>query len=70
MGRGDRKTKKGKRSVSSYGKTRPHAARGAKKTVAVKKATTTTRTGTARPSIAAKRPAAPARKAPAKKAGA
>ena len=69
MGRGDRKTRKGKRSVSSYGKTRPHAVRGAKKTVAVKKAASSARPA-ARPAAPAKRPAAPAKKAPAKKTGA
>ncbi|HVF35872.1 MAG TPA: 30S ribosomal protein THX [Candidatus Saccharimonadia bacterium] len=70
MGRGDRKTRKGKTSISSYGKTRPHAARGgAKKTTVAKK--TVTRSAGSRPATpAAKRPAAPARRAPAKKAGA
>jgi 30S ribosomal protein S31 len=33
MGRGDRKTRKGKISIRSYGNARPHAA-GAKKTAA------------------------------------
>ena len=69
MGRGDRKTRKGKTSISSYGKTRPHAARGgAKKTTVAKK--TVVRTGTRTAAPAAKRPAAPAKRAPAKKSGA
>lgn len=70
MGRGDRKTQKGKRSISSYGKSRPHAAAGAKKTVATKKTTTGTRPAARPASPAAKRPAAPAKKAPARKSGA
>ncbi len=68
MGRGDKKTRKGKRSISSYGKTRPHAARGAKKGTATKKAGAAKSARPAAP--AAKRPAPPAKKAPAKRPGA
>ena len=57
MGKGDRKTAKGKRNISSYGNARPNAA--------VKKATAT---GVATP--AKPKAAAPARKAPAKKTAA
>lgn len=62
MGKGDRKTAKGKRSVASYGNVRPHAvakAAGAFKAPVVKKTATKT---------AAKAPAkAPAKKVVAKK---
>ena len=54
MGKGDRKTAKGKRNVSSYGNARPQTA--------VKKAVTKT-TGAAKAPVAAA-----AKKAPAKKA--
>ncbi len=54
MGRGDRKTAKGKRSISSYGNARANTAKKEAVVVAVKKE-------------AAKK-AAPAKKAPAKKA--
>ena len=37
MGRGDRKTKKGKRAVRSYGNARPHKATATKAGAAVKK---------------------------------
>jgi 30S ribosomal protein S31 len=60
MGKGDRKTRKGKIAIRSYGNVRPHAA-------------TTTSAGAARPAAAktpvrpAVKKAAPVRKAPAKK---
>ena len=54
MGRGDRKTAKGKRSISSYGNVRTNTAKKEAVVVAVKKE-------------AAKK-TAPAKKAPAKKA--
>lgn len=54
MGRGDRKTRKGKIAIRSYGNVRPHAASSATETVA----------SAAKP--AAKK-AAPAKKAAAKK---
>ncbi|MEP6940443.1 MAG: 30S ribosomal protein THX [Rudaea sp.] len=57
MGRGDRKTKKGKISIRSYGNARPHTAK--KAAVGVKK------TPAAKTAVAKK--AAPAKKAPAKK---
>jgi ribosomal small subunit protein bTHX len=38
MGRGDRKTQKGKRSIRSYGNVRPHKAAASKAAPAVKKA--------------------------------
>ena len=57
MGRGDRKTKKGKIAVRSYGNARPHAAKSS--------------TGAAKPSVKKAAPAvkkaAPAKKAAAKK---
>ena len=59
MGRGDRKTKKGKISIRSYGNVRPHAekaAAGAKPAVA--------KTAVAKPAV---KKAAPAKKAAAKK---
>ncbi|MBZ0222580.1 MAG: 30S ribosomal protein THX [Dokdonella sp.] len=60
MGKGDRKTRKGKISIRSYGNARPHAD---KKTA----------TGAAKPAVKkaaapAKKAAAPAKKAAAKKA--
>ncbi|MBP6299430.1 MAG: 30S ribosomal protein THX [Arenimonas sp.] len=54
MGRGDRKTTKGKRSISSYGNARANTAKKEAVVVAVKKE--------------AVKKAAPAKKAPAKKA--
>jgi len=60
MGRGDRKTKKGKISIRSYGNARPHTA-AKKAAVGVKKAPV------AKAAVAKK--AAPAKKAAAKKAG-
>lgn len=56
MGRGDRKTRKGKIAIRSYGKARPHKAAG--KTGAVKKAA---------PKAAAKKAAPVAKKAAPKK---
>lgn len=59
MGRGDRKTRKGKISIRSHGNARPHAVKksaGAKPAAAAAKAP------------AVKKVAAPAKKAPAKKA--
>ena len=60
MGRGDRKTLKGKRSIRSYGNMRPHKVKAVTGAVAAKKA------ASAKPAVAKK--AAPAKKA-AKKAG-
>lgn len=60
MGKGDRKTRKGKIGIRSYGNVRPHSA---KKTTGVAKPATKT---TAKPAV--KKAAAPAKKAPAKKA--
>lgn len=61
MGRGDRKTRKGKRSIRSYGNVRPHKAAADGKAPVVKKA--------AAPAKAAvKKPAPPVKKAAAKKA--
>ena len=54
MGRGDRKTTKGKRSISSYGNARANTAKKEAVVVAVKKE--------------AVKKAAPAKKAPVKKA--
>jgi 30S ribosomal protein S31 len=59
MGRGDRKTKKGKISIRSYGNARPHTA--VKTPVGAKKAPAAAKTAVA------KKPAAPVKKAPAKK---
>jgi 30S ribosomal protein S31 len=56
MGRGDRKTKKGKTAIRSYGNARPHTA---KKAAGVKKAPVT--------KAAVAKKVAPAKKAPAKK---
>jgi ribosomal small subunit protein bTHX len=58
MGRGDRKTRKGKIAIRSYGKARPHKVAG--KAGAVKKAA---------PKAAAKKAAPAAKKAAPKKAG-
>ena len=60
MGKGDRKTRKGKIGIRSYGNVRPHSAKkagGAAKPAAAK---------TAKPAV--KKAAAPAKKAAAKKA--
>ncbi len=57
MGRGDRKTRKGKTAIRSYGNKRPHA---------VKKATVGKKTAVSKPAV--KKVAAPARKAAPKKA--
>jgi 30S ribosomal protein S31 len=57
MGKGDRTTTKGKRSIASYGKARPHTstrAAGTAAAPAVKKATTRTATKTARKTVAKK----------------
>lgn len=54
MGKGDRKTAKGKRSISSYGNARTHVA-------------TTKATGTATAAVVKKATKAPAKKAVAKK---
>jgi ribosomal small subunit protein bTHX len=59
MGRGDRKTRKGKIAIRSYGNARPHAP---------KKAATGTKPAAAKsPSKTPVKKAAPVRKAPAKK---
>ena len=60
MGRGDRKTKKGKRAVRSYGNARPHKATAKNAGAAVKK--------TAAHKPAAKKAAPAVKKAAAKKA--
>jgi ribosomal small subunit protein bTHX len=61
MGRGDRKTRKGKIAIRSYGNARPHSA---------KKSATGAKTAAARPAAkTAVKKAAPVRKAPAKKTG-
>lgn len=60
MGRGDRKTRKGKIAIRSYGNIRPHAVKAAGVAAVVKKP------APARPAAAKK--AAPARKTAAKKA--
>jgi 30S ribosomal protein S31 len=60
MGKGDRKTAKGKRNISSYGKSRPNVSvKAATKSAAVTKTTT----GAAKAPVAKK---APAKKAAAK----
>jgi 30S ribosomal protein S31 len=59
MGKGDRKTAKGKRNISSYGKARPNTSAKA----ATKGAVTKTTTGAAKAPVAKK---APAKKAAAK----
>jgi 30S ribosomal protein S31 len=61
MGKGDRKTAKGKRYNASYGNARPHQA-------VVKAGTTAVKAAPAKAAPAAKK--APAKKAPAKKASA
>ncbi|HVV98312.1 MAG TPA: 30S ribosomal protein THX [Rhodanobacteraceae bacterium] len=61
MGRGDRKTRKGKIAIRSYGNARPHAA---------KKAATGAKPAVTRPAAkTAVKKAAPVKKAPAKKTG-
>jgi ribosomal small subunit protein bTHX len=60
MGRGDRKTRKGKIAIRSYGNVRPHAA----------KTSTGAKPAAARPAAkTAVKKAAPVKKAPAKKTG-
>ena len=60
MGRGDRKTRKGKISIRSYGNARPHATKTA----------ATTKTAAAKsPAKTAVKKAAPVKKAAAKKVG-
>lgn len=61
MGRGDRKTRKGKRSIRSYGNSRPHHAVVKKTGAAVKKSAT--------PKPAVKKAAPAVKKAPVKKPG-
>jgi ribosomal small subunit protein bTHX len=56
MGRGDRKTRKGKTAIRSYGNKRPHA---------VKKATVGKKAAVSKPVV--KKPVAPVRKAAPKK---
>jgi ribosomal small subunit protein bTHX len=62
MGRGDRKTTKGKIAIRSYGNPRPHVGKpaGARKSVTARKTT-----GAAAPAAVKK---APVKKAPVKKA--
>ncbi|HEX4480890.1 MAG TPA: 30S ribosomal protein THX [Rudaea sp.] len=62
MGRGDRKTRKGKTAIRSYGNARPHTAKKAAGAggAVVKK------TAIAKPAV---KKAAPAKKAPAKRPG-
>jgi 30S ribosomal protein S31 len=62
MGRGDRKTRKGKRSIRSYGNVRPHKVKSAGGGAAVTK-----KPAPLKPAVAKK--AAPAKRAAAKKAG-
>ena len=62
MGRGDRKTKKGKISIRSYGNARPHATKSAAGAVSA-----TPKTGTKPLAKPAVKKAAPAKKAAAKK---
>lgn len=65
MGKGDRKTAKGKRSVSSYGNARPHGTTAAvTKTAATPKAAVVKK---AAPAKSAPSKAAPAKSAAAKK---
>jgi 30S ribosomal protein S31 len=59
MGRGDRKTKKGKTAIRSYGNVRPH-------TVAAKKGAVVKKAAVAKPAVKKAAPAA-VKKAPAKK---
>lgn len=71
MGKGDRKTAKGKRSKSSYGNTRSHAVKrpaGMAKYPVVNKTATKTASKTATKTTVAKKAAVkPAAKAPTKK---
>jgi ribosomal small subunit protein bTHX len=60
MGRGDRKTRKGKISIRSYGNARPHAA---------KKSTTAKPAAAKSPAKTAVKKVVPVKKAPAKKTG-
>jgi 30S ribosomal protein S31 len=60
MGRGDRKTRKGKISIRSYGNARPHAA---------KKSATTRPAAAKSPAKTPLKKVAPVKKAPAKKTG-
>jgi 30S ribosomal protein S31 len=55
MGKGDRKTAKGKRNVSSYGKSRPHGT--VTKPAAVKKAAPALKTPVAKKAAPAKKKA-------------
>ena len=55
MGRGDRKTKKGKISIRSYGKARPHTAK--KSTGAAKAAKPAAKKAAPAMKVAAKKPA-------------
>jgi ribosomal small subunit protein bTHX len=55
MGRGDRKTKKGKISIRSYGKARPHTAK--KSTGAAKAAKPAAKKAAPAKKVAAKKPA-------------
>jgi len=61
MGRGDRKTRKGKTAIRSYGNARPHAAAKKATTTAVKK------TVAAKPAAAVKKAAPAVKKAAPKK---
>ena len=61
MGKGDRKTRKGKISIRSYGNVRPHKAGGKAAGAAAKKP--------AVQKLAVKKPAPPLKKAAPKKAG-
>jgi 30S ribosomal protein S31 len=60
MGKGDRKTAKGKRNISSYGKARPNTSA---KAATAKSVVTKTSTGAAKAAVAKK---APVKKAAAK----
>lgn len=64
MGRGDRKTKKGKTAIRSYGNARSHTVKKATVGAPVAKKTTVAKPA-AKPAV---KKAAPAKKAPAKKA--
>ncbi len=63
MGRGDRKTRKGKTAIRSYGNVRPHTA----KTVVAKTSTKAATTKTAASKPAVKKAAPAVKKAPVKK---
>jgi len=68
MGSGDRKTRKGKIAIRSYGNVRPHAAKktgGVKPAVAASAKPAAAKPAAAKPAAAKK--AAPAKKAAAKK---